>query len=124
MSGVLAASGAAGVPGRLELAEAMSRWAGVIRDGAGLGRLAELLGEADAAAQSAAPVRDDDGFDLEAVEAASLRTVSRLIAAGAQHRAESRGCHRRRDAERTEAAPWHTLARFDGPVLVVTEEEL
>jgi aspartate oxidase len=50
--------------------------------------------------------------------------VSLLIAAGAGRRAESRGCHRRRDAAVTAAAPWHTLAWFDGRGLVVTEEEL
>ena len=58
------------------------------------------------------------------MEAASLRTVSLLIAAGARRRAESRGCHRRRDAAGTAAAPWHTLARWDGQRFVITEEEL
>ncbi len=47
-----------------------------------------------------------------------------LIAAGARRRAESRGCHRRRDAAGTAAAPWHTLARWDGHRLVVTKEAL
>jgi succinate dehydrogenase/fumarate reductase flavoprotein subunit len=49
--------------------------------------------------------------------------VSLLIAAGALRRQESRGCHRRRDAAGTAAAPWHTLARWDGHELVVTEED-
>jgi L-aspartate oxidase len=121
----VATAGAAAVPTRRELAEAMSRWAGVIRDGAGLGRLVELLGQAGPGPESAGTVRDNGvDLDLEAVEAASLRTVSLLIAAGAQRRAESRGCHRRRDAAGTAAAPRHTLARFEGPELVVTEEEL
>ncbi len=63
-------------------------------------------------------------LDLEAVEAANLRTVSLLIAAGALRRAESRGCHRRRDATGTAAAPWHTLTRWDGEELVVSQEPL
>jgi succinate dehydrogenase/fumarate reductase flavoprotein subunit len=50
--------------------------------------------------------------------------VSLLIAAGALRRAESRGCHRRRDAAERAAAPWHTLARWDGQELLVTEEEM
>ncbi|HEY6496844.1 MAG TPA: hypothetical protein VIZ43_26500, partial [Trebonia sp.] len=62
--------------------------------------------------------------DLESVEAANLRAVSMLIAVGARRRAESRGCHRRRDAADTAAAPWHTLARWDGHKLMVTKEEL
>jgi len=117
---------ATGIPARHELAEAMSRWAGVIRDGAGLDRLVLLLGGDGAGAGETALVRDDGGrdVDLEAVEAANLRTVSRLIAAGARWRAESRGAHRRRDAAQTEPVPWHTLARLDGQRLVLTKEEL
>jgi L-aspartate oxidase len=120
----------AGVVAREQLAEAMSRWAGVMRDGEGLARLVGLLGatavdeagglEAAAAVRGAGEVE----LDLAAVEAQSLRTVSLLIAAGARQRAESRGCHRRRDAAGTAAAPSHTLIRFDGQRLVVTEEEL
>ena len=63
-------------------------------------------------------------LDLEAVEAANLRVVSGLIAAGALRRAESRGCHRRRDAAGTAERPWHTVLRWDGQELVVDEEEL
>ena len=65
-----------------------------------------------------------DSIDLDRVEAANLRTVSLLIAAGALRRAESRGCHRRRDAAGASSAPWHTLARWDGRELLLTEEEL
>ena len=110
----------------------MSRWAGVMRDGEGLGRLVRLIsgtgrrraadGRAGAGPFGMQGWRVD--LDLEAVEAANLRTVSLLIAAGARRRAESRGCHRRRDAAGTAAAPWHTLLRWDGQQLVVTEEEL
>jgi L-aspartate oxidase len=104
-----------GVVGRGELARAMSRYAGVMRDADGLNELLQVI--ADAGAVSGV-------LELEAVEAANLRTVSLLIAAGALRRAESRGCHRRRDATETAAAPWHTLARWDGQELVVTEEAL
>ena len=69
-------------------------------------------------------VRDCLDLDLDGVEAANLRTVSLLIAAGALRRAESRGCHRRRDAGGASATPWHTLARWDGRELVLTEEAL
>ena len=63
-------------------------------------------------------------LDLEAVEAANLLVVSMLIAVGARRRAESRGCHRRRDAADTAATPWHTLIRWDGHRLVVSKEAL
>ena len=78
----------------------------------------EGLGEAGTV-QSA-----DFDLGLEAVEAVNLRVVSALIAAGALRRAESRGCHRRRDAAGTAERPWHTLTHWDGRELVVTEEEL
>jgi L-aspartate oxidase len=114
---------------RAALAQAMSRYAGVIRDGDGLARLLEVIAEPGALC-SLGPATALDGadepgsLDLDAVETANLRAVSMLIAAGARRRAESRGCHRRRDAADTAAAPWHTLARWDGRQLVVTKEEL
>jgi L-aspartate oxidase len=114
---------------RAALAQAMSRYAGVIRDGDGLARLLEVIAEPGALC-SLGPATALEGagepgsLDLDAVEAANLRAVSMLIAAGARRRAESRGCHRRRDAADTAAAPWHTLARWDGRRLVVTKEEL
>jgi len=104
-----------GAVGRGELTQAMSRYAGVMRDAGGLSELLQVIADADAV---------PGVLELEAVEAANLRTVSLLIAAGALRRAESRGCHRRRDATETAAAPWHTLARWDGQELVVTEEAL
>jgi L-aspartate oxidase len=128
---------------RLALAQAMSRDAGVMRDADGLAQLLREIAEAGNApgsiAQTAAPAGskaheasietldgaiEPGGLDLEAVEAANLRVVSMLIAAGARRRAESRGCHRRRDAAGQAAAPWHTLARWDGHQLVVTKEAL
>jgi L-aspartate oxidase len=110
--------------GRRELAAAMSRWAGVMRDADGLGTLLKEIAGGDL--EAAATVLDPDDLDLEleSVEAASLRAVSLLIAAGALRRAESRGCHRRRDAAERAAAPWHTLLRWDGRELLVTEEEM
>jgi len=50
--------------------------------------------------------------------------VSGLIAVGALARAESRGCHRRRDAGQAAERPWHTVLRWDGQELVATQEEL
>ena len=114
---------------RAALAQAMSRYAGVMRDGDGLARLlAEIAGTGapcSLGAATASDGADEPGrLDLEVVEAANLRAVSMLIAVGARRRAESRGCHRRRDAAGTAAAPWHTLARWDGHRLVVTKEAL
>jgi L-aspartate oxidase len=114
--------GAAAVPGsdsvarRLELADAMSRWAGVMRDAEGLDRLVQLIaGEAGGGdREEAALVMERVDLDLDAVEAANLRTVSWLIAVGARRRVESRGCHRRRDAVGTAERAWHTLLRWNG----------
>lgn len=92
---------------RLELAAAMSQHAGVSRDAAGL---AELL--ATLAAAPPAP-GEGQGPDLAAVEAANLHTVSVLVAAAALARAESRGCHRRRDAPAAAPGPArHTVLRW------------
>jgi L-aspartate oxidase len=102
----------------------MSRYAGVLRDGEGLGLLAFVISGADAADEESAGAVLENGEGLEFLEATNLRTVSALIAAGALRRAESRGCHRRRDAAMTAERPWHTLMRWDGRELVVTEEEL
>jgi len=128
--GALAGGGRGVGEGRGALALAMSRWAGVLRDREGLGELVRLVGggcETVAGGESPGTVRDEDwgvDLDLEAVEAANLRAVSGLIAAGALRRAESRGCHRRRDATGTAERPWHTVLRWDGQELVVNEEEL
>jgi L-aspartate oxidase len=111
----------------------MSRCAGVMRDADGLAELQRVIGEAGDTPGTNAPMATTEAgesaneqacLELDAVEALNLRTVSLLIAAGALRRAESRGCHRRRDAAETAATPWHTLARWDGQKLVVTEEEL
>jgi L-aspartate oxidase len=112
--------GGLGAAGRLELAGAMSRWAGVQRDAEGLGQLVRVIaaGDAPRGSQPAAVL------DLESVEAANLRVVSALIAAGALRRTESRGCHRRRDAAETASRPWHTLTRLNRDELLVAEEEM
>jgi L-aspartate oxidase len=125
--------------GRRAVASAMSRWAGVMRDRAGLTELALAISAAGGEAIAGGVVATGSGtseelgeagsvpsadFDLEAVEAANLRLVSGLITAGALRRAESRGCHRRRDAAETAERPWHTLTHWDGQEFTVTEEEL
>jgi len=102
-----------------------------MRDADGLAQLLRVIAETGNASGSiaqAAPVEAPESAiepeepDLEAVEAANLRVVSMLIAVGARRRAESRGCHRRSDATATAAAPWHTLTRWDGHRLVLTQE--
>jgi L-aspartate oxidase len=141
------AGGGVSPAARAELAIAMSAGAGVMRDRAGLERLARALERAEGARResggtsrggtsrggtSSAGTSSADGdaggrpadgvLDLATVEATNLHTVSALIAAAALRRQESRGCHRRRDAAATVAAPWHTLVRWDGRRLHVTEE--
>lgn len=72
-------------PVRADLQQAMSRDASVVRDAAGLHRLAEML--------SAAPVRHVAGRrDAEDV---ALTLAARTIAAAALARTETRGCHHR-----------------------------
>jgi L-aspartate oxidase len=128
------AAGGAGEPAgggaaarRLTLAQAMSRYAGVIRDADGLARLLQTItetGDEPGSIEALDSASDPAGLELEAVEAANLRVVSVLIAVGARRRKESRGCHRRSDAAATAAAPWHTLARWDGHRLTMTQEAL
>jgi L-aspartate oxidase len=72
---------------RPALARAMSRYAGVERDEAGLRTLLGLLDRSPSSAS----------LDRATVEATNLHTVSSLVAAAALNRRESRGCHRRSD---------------------------
>lgn len=123
-AGPVTAEGGKVAGGRRGLAAAMSRYAGVLRDAEGLVLLASMTSGADVADGESAGTVMENGEGLEFLEATNLRTVSALIAAGARRRAESRGCHRRRDATMTAERPWHTLMRWDGRELVVTEEEL
>jgi L-aspartate oxidase len=79
---------------RRALAAAMSRHAGLARDHENLERLRQTLGQAPPAGDGPA----GKGLDLATVEATNLHAVSILVAAAALARAESRGCHRWRDA--------------------------
>jgi len=72
---------------RAELQKAMSRHAAVVRDGAGLASLAELLDTAEAR-----ELAHRAGF-----EDAALTVTAAAVAAAALDRAESRGCHHRAD---------------------------
>jgi len=74
--------------GREARADAVSRHAGVLRNGEGLEHLLELLAHPE-------PARGP--FDLATLEATNLHAVSTLLAASALTRSESRGCHRRSD---------------------------
>ena len=75
---------------RTAITAATTRHAGVLRDGAGLGRLAAELARM--------PTLDGAPPDLAAIEATALHTVATLLAVSAAARTESRGCHRRADA--------------------------
>ncbi|MBO0806565.1 MAG: FAD-binding protein [Nocardiopsaceae bacterium] len=127
---------------RGELAAAMSRYAGVLRDAPGLNRLLRLIAPGPApvpgpsgrmrqpppksgvdAAATRVPHAAATPFGLDEVEAANLRLVSELITAAALHRTESRGCHRRGDAPGTAEKARHTLIRQDGEQIRVTWED-
>ena len=91
---------------RPALAAAMSRNAGVIRDHEDLELLGQALGQAPPAAK---------GLDLGTVEATNLHAVSILVAVAALARAESRGCHRWRNAPPVISGEpaCHTVVRVD-----------
>ena len=82
------------------------RYAGVLRDGAGLTRLQQTLEQAPPAGQE---------LDLATAEAANLHAVSVLVTVAALARTESRGCHRRRDAPPVDSAERgrHTVIQMD-----------
>jgi L-aspartate oxidase len=107
---------------RPALAAAMSRYAGVLRDRDGLERLTRTLERAEGARREG-NVEDAD-LNLATLEATNVHAASALIATAALRRAESRGCHRRSDAPHTARDAWHTLVRWDGRRLHVTEEAL
>jgi L-aspartate oxidase len=84
---------------RHDMAAAMSRYAGVVRDAAGLEHLLGLLAAVPPGGPSStAASRPGARLDLDTVEATNLHTVSTLVAVAAARRTESRGCHRRSDA--------------------------
>jgi L-aspartate oxidase len=93
---------------RATLTAAMTRFAGVLRDGDGLRRLAGVLA---AVPRPAKP----ELLDLAALEATALHTVATLVSAAAVARTESRGAHRRADAPWTRAE-WEVrlVHRLDG----------
>jgi L-aspartate oxidase len=102
---------------RTALTVAATRHAGVVRDAEGLVELAGLL---DALPR----LGSDAALDAAAVETTALHTVATLLASAALARTESRGCHRRRDAQETRPE-WqvrlvHRLDR-SGHVLTRTE---
>jgi len=115
---------------REELAAAMSRHAGVVRDADGLRALLRLAATSRASALATAGAGATGAGRAERartqrtgrsvlapgrardIETANLRTVSVLIAAAALARTESRGCHRRRDAPQAWARARHTLLRW------------
>ncbi len=96
---------------RPALAAAMSRDAGVLRDHEDMERLQQTLGQAPPAATGSA----SRSLDLATVEATSLHAVSVLVAVAALARAESRGCHRWRDAppDASAARARHTVVRVE-----------
>jgi L-aspartate oxidase len=86
--------GAVDPAARAAITAATTRDAGVVRDAAGLGRLAGEL--------AAVPrLPSDRPLDLAALEATALHTVATLLCAAALARTESRGAHRRTDAPDT-----------------------
>jgi L-aspartate oxidase len=93
---------------RPTITAATTRFAGVLRDGDGLNRLAGAL--------AAVPrLTAGSPLDVAAVEATALHTVTTLLAAAAAARPESRGCHRRTDAPGTRPE-WQVrlVHRLDG----------
>lgn len=78
-----------------ELRAAMTAYAGVVRDGAGLTALLDLIARLESEKPRALPL-----------------IAARLIAEGALNRRESRGGHFRRDYPQTAPAPAHTRVRL------------
>jgi L-aspartate oxidase len=94
-------------PGRDELARAMSRSVGPLRDAAGLASVLDLIGGAPGAIGRAGTLAE--------VEASNLRTVSFLVTKAALAREESRGSHRRLDfSEPSDAWRGRIVQRWDG----------
>jgi L-aspartate oxidase len=79
---------------RAVLQRAMTRWASLNRDHIGLSELAEALDGS----------RATTAGDRPAFEDAALTVTARAVAAAADTRTESRGCHHRRDHPSVDAA--------------------
>jgi L-aspartate oxidase len=94
VSGPAAPRGSAGAvdpAARSAITAAATQYGGVLRDAAGLTRLAGAL--------ASVPRRSpEQALDLATVEATAVHTVTTVLAAAALARTESRGCHRRADA--------------------------
>lgn len=100
------------VADRGALQRAMSMHASVVRDTAGLHRLDDALGSA----------RTVEPRTRKSFEDAALTVTAHAVAAAAQARTESRGCHHRGDHPETDPALGHSLTvRSDaGRILVET----
>jgi L-aspartate oxidase len=77
---------------RRELQAAMTQYASVVRDGAGLQRLAETLAHATPRRMTTRSAAED----------VALTATARVVAAAALARTESRGCHHRGDHPHTD----------------------
>ncbi|TFV78152.1 L-aspartate oxidase [Blastococcus sp. CT_GayMR19] len=89
-----ASTGAIDATARPAVTAAMTRFAGVLRDGEGLRRLTGVLAGVPRLARRRP-------LDVAALEATALHTVATLVSTGALARTESRGAHRRSDAPGT-----------------------
>jgi L-aspartate oxidase len=99
---------------RPALAAAMSRYAGVLRDRAGLEQLRDQLDQAPPAGRD---------LDLATVEATNLHLVSVLLTVAALARTESRGCHRWHAADQPdhfERRARHSVLRLAPELMVAT----
>ncbi|MCV7082071.1 L-aspartate oxidase, partial [Mycolicibacterium insubricum] len=96
---------AVGAIGRTALQQAMSADAAVVRDAAGLSRIAALLADAEPAAS---------------FEAAALTTVATAVVTAATARTETRGAHHRADYPDTDDRQARSIAvrLVDGRPLV------
>jgi L-aspartate oxidase len=102
---------------RPALAAAMSRYAGVLRDRAGLEQLRDRLDQAPPAG----------ALDLDTVEATNLHLVSVLLTVAALARSESRGCHRWHAADQIdhfEQRARHSVLHLGPELAVATHPEL
>jgi L-aspartate oxidase len=117
---------------RPALAAAMSRYAGVLRDRAGLEQLRDRLDQAPPAVALAGPDRKGPGrasgaLDLDTVEATNLHLVSVLLTVAALARSESRGCHRWHAADHIdhfEQRARHSVLHLGPELAVATHPEL
>ena len=101
---------------RPTLTRAMSRSAGVVRDGDGLRSLVADLDDL--------PTTGHAPADRAEVEAGNLRLVAQAVATAALLREESRGCHRRTDFPHTGVQPDVSIRlRLDGGSLRASVDE-